>query len=58
MENKKNSTDSSQNDQGFHGNQYVDSQGKPKSSTQNSGSKNKTGGKSTGGSNDGTSRRK
>lgn len=45
MENKKNTT-SGQNE--FHGNQNVDSQGKQKNSTQNTGGSQKTGGKSTG----------
>lgn len=53
MENKKNSTSGSQKDQDFHGNQYVDSQGKHKNSTSNSGSKSQTGGKSTGSSHSG-----
>lgn len=46
----KNSTCGNQPEQGFHGNQYVDSQGKHKNSISNTGSGSQTGGKSPGSS--------
>jgi len=51
---KKNKTDMQTNqEQGFHGNQYVDSQGHPRNSSQNSGGSQKTGGQKSGGSKSG-----
>ncbi len=54
MDNKSGSKKSkNDSEQGFHGNQYVDSQGHPKNSSQNTGGSQKSGGQKSGGSQSG-----